>query len=300
MDGKQLIREFLDAVDRAETDLLELQPRTIFTALDVAACDFARQTRMITKTATITTVDGQGRYDLPPDFLAIFGGGDRQRGRPLVAKYTDADGNVTWPTAVNEALINQDANAEDEESPPKVFSVVPRTSSEGRITGTTTSAGAAAAGEATLNDTGAGFDDSVEVRDRVHNVTTEADGIVVGVASDIALTCVLFGGRSASFGSGDAYVIVPAATQQVLLSRVSPVAGETLKVPYVAAPPPVFSDYASWPFPEDTCRSIAAYGAYMYLVNKKQGDPRRQHFANYAAAIVKMKREMALNVLRGC
>lgn len=299
MDGKQLTREFLDAVDRAETDLVELQPQGIFRALDVAACEFARQTRLITRMATITSVDGQNRYDLPPDFLAIFGGGDRARGGRLVGKYTDAAGGVTWPFAVNEALINQDEDAETEESPPKVFAVVPRQTAESRLSGSTTSAGAAAGGEAALNKTGESFTSTVEVRDRVHNLTTEADGIVIAVVSNILLTCAMFGGKSASFGSGDSYVIVPGATQQVLLGRKSNAAAETLKVPYIAAPPPVFSDYASWPFPEHTGRAIAGYAAYRWLTDKKKGEPRRQHYAAFAAEVVQTKREMALNILRG-
>jgi len=299
MDGKQLTREFLDAIDKAETDLLELQPRTIYHALDVAACDFARQTRLITHKATITTVDGENRYDLPPDYLAIFAGGDRTRESRPMGKYTDIDGGVTWPCAVNEALINNDPDSETEESPPRAFAVVARGTAEGRISGATTSAGVVAAGEAILNDTAAEFASAVEVRDRVHDLTTEADGIVLAVTSDIALACALFDGRSASFGSGDSYVIVPGATQQVLLARKSNAAAETLVIPYISAPPPVFSDYASWPFAEDTCRAIAAYAAYMYLVAKKKGEPRRQHYANYTQEVVKTKREMALNILRG-
>ena len=51
MDGKTLSQTFLDAVDKAEGDLVELQPRVIYQALDLAACEFARMTRALINTS---------------------------------------------------------------------------------------------------------------------------------------------------------------------------------------------------------------------------------------------------------
>lgn len=294
MDGKTLSQIFLDAVDKAEGDLVELQPRAIYQALDLAASEFARLTRLLTKTATITTVAHQARYDLPPDFLSML----TTRGRVL-GKYIDAAAEVSWPVAVAEGIIFGDDDAGDEDSPPSCFAIVTRLSSETRITGTTSAAGAAAGGEATLTEAGKTFASTVEVRDRVHDTTKQSSGIVLAVTSDTAIVCAMFGGVSSGFGSGDAYVIVPGATQQVLLDRVSEVSDETLSIPYVSAPPPVFSDYGVWPFPEHTCRAIAEEAAFKFLTDKKKGKPRAEWRAGFAREVLQTKREMALNVLRG-
>jgi hypothetical protein len=294
MDGKQLTQAFLDAVDKAEADLLELQPRAIYQALDLAAIEFARQTRILTKTATLTMVMSQQRYDLPPDFLTIYPSSPSGR---LLGKYTDTGGTVYWPVAVDEGLIFQDDDSATNDSPPEAFAIVPRQAAETRITGTTTSAGAATGGEATLTDAVATFTGAVEVRDRVHDATKESSGIVIAVAAH-ALTCCMFGGISAAFGSGDAYVIVPAATQQALLDAPAAVAGETLVIPYICAPPPVFSDYASWPFKESTCQRIAQEAAFQYLLHKRQGKPREADHQMFNSEITQTKREIALNILK--
>lgn len=296
MDGKELVQAFLDAVDRAEADLLELQPRAIYQALDLAACEFARQTRLFTRTATIVMVAAQQRYDLPPDFISIYGSSPDGR---LVAKYTDLGGTVYWPCALDEGLLFRDDDTATAESPPDAFAIVPRQASETRLTGTTTSAGAAAGGEATLTDAVNTFTSVVEVRDRVHNTTKSSSGLAIAVAAH-ALTCCMFGGTGAGFGSGDAYVIVPGATQQVLLDHpaTAVAAGETLAVPYIALPPPVFSDYASWPFKPSTSQKIAQEAAFQYLLHKKQGKPRGEDHAMFVAEITQTKREIALNLLK--
>lgn len=293
MDGKQLTQAFLDAIDRAEADLLELQPRAIYQALDLAACEFARRARCLTKTATLTMAEAQQRYDLPPDFISLYASA---AGGRLVGKYTDAAGSVSWPSAVDESLIFQydivDSGA------PACFAIVPRIASEGRITGTVTSTGAAAGGEAALVDSGAAFTGAVEVRDRVHNATKESSGIVVAVTSATQLACAMAGGTGSGFALSDAYVIVPAATQQVLLDAPSETAGETLEIAYIASPPPVFSDYATWPFTEDRSQKIALEAAFQYLLHKKQGRPRAEDHQMFMAEITQTKREIALNLLR--
>jgi hypothetical protein len=293
MDGKTLSQIFLDAVDKAEGDLVELQPRVIYQALDLAACEFARLTRMLINTVTIATVDGQSRYDLPPDFLSISAVAGK-----MLGKFTATDGSVSWPCAVPEAAIFADESNADEDSP-SAFAVVNRLSSETRISGTTTAVGAAAGGEATLTEAGKTFAATVEVRDRVHNTTKQSDGIVLSVTSNTAIACAMFGGISSGFGSGDAYVIVPGATLQVLLDRVSDANAETLQIPYVAAPRPVFSDYGVWPFPEHTCRAICEEAAFKYLTDKKRGKPRPEWRGGFSREVLQTKREIALNVLRG-
>jgi hypothetical protein len=295
MDGKQLTRLFLDAIDRPEVDALELNQRAIYQALDTAAIEFARQTRLLGAVAPLTTVAGIDTYDLPPDFIGVRVKDRRNR---LVIKYTAADGSVSWPVKTSFDRIYFASETERKAVPYQV-AVIARGSEETRITGTVTTTQAAdAGGEALLVDSAKTFTGAVQARDRVHNTTRYASGLALSVASAHAVTCALFQGTQQGFTSGDAYTIAQASKYQLLLDAPSLTAGETIEVPYIRMPPPVFSEFASWPFPESSCQAIAYEAAFHYLSNKDKGKPRGMHHEAFIEELRQTRREIALQALQ--
>lgn len=295
MNGMELKQLFLDAIDRPVGDELELSDRAIFTALDHAAAEFARFTRMLKKSATITSVKDQQIYDLPADFISLYAYNGSRR---LVVKYTDGNGDVTWPVCSSfEKIFVED---EDEaKATPDRFCIVPRSAAETRLAGTASSAGAVSVGEAALIDSTAAFTTTAEVRDRAHNTTKDAAGLVVAVSSATQVKTVLFGGTGQGWAISDAYVITPGATQQIMLDAPSETAGHTITIPYVRMPPPVFTDYATWPFPVASCRAIVYQAAFHFLNNKRDGKPRKIHHDAFRAEIHQAKVEQAMNLLQG-
>jgi hypothetical protein len=121
----------------------------------------------------------------------------------------------------------------------------------------------------------------------------------LAVGLNTRLTCALFGGTSSGFGSGDAYVIVPAATQQILLDAPSADGDGTFSVPYIKAPSPVYSDYGTWRLPEQSCRAICEEAAFRFLSGKKLGKPVALHHKSFLDEIRRTKEEMAMRALQG-
>lgn len=295
MDGKTLIEMFLDAVDKPEVDMLQLNSRTIYRNMDAAAIEFARQTRLLTGTATIVSSQGSSRYDLPPDFIDLYVYDGNRR---LVVKYVDGDGNAHWPVVSDFQKIFR-ANASEARDYPARIAVVARETDESQITGATTDAGAPAGGEASLKDSGKTFTATAQVRDNVHNTSRQSHGLVLAVTSNTELKCALFGGTSQGFQSGDSYVIVPAAAHQILLDAPSADSDGTFTVPYIRAPAPVFSDYGTWGLPEQSCRAICMEAAFQFLSGKKLGYPVAQRHKAFLDEVRRVREEMAMRMLQG-
>lgn len=295
MDGKTLTEMFLDAVDKPDVDLLQLNARTVYRNLDAAAIEFSRMTRHLVGEFEITTVLSQQRYDLPPDFLDmhVF-----DYSRRLVVKYVDADGDDHWPVVSSYEKIFR-ANETDSKDYPARVAIGPRLSDESQITGAITLTAAASGGEASLNDSAATFEGTVQARDNVHNTTRQSHGIVLSVVSDTQLKCAMFGGTSSGFAGEDSYVIIPAATQQLVLDAPSAVADETITVPYIRMPNPVFSDYGTWGLPEQSCRAICKEAAFQFLSGKKLGKPVALHHKSFLDEIKRVREEAAMRALQG-
>lgn len=292
MDGKALTQIFLDAVDEVAVDMSAVDLRTVYEHLDVAAISFTRELGLLAATAAITTVVSQQAYDLPPNFIRMQVKNSRGQ---YVGKYSDGS-NTYWPVLEDFDDIYR-RNLTDGKSAPGSFAIQGKAAKSDLITGTTTSAGAAAAGEATLNDSAATFTAGVHARDRVYNTTSEASGIVLSVTSNTAVKCALFPEGMESWASGDGYLIQPAAVKQVYLDAPSLTAGHTLNIPYIAMPDPVYSEHGFWRIDPKSCYAIAHEAAFFYMMNRPKKKTNRFHHDLFIAEIRQIKIEITDQVL---
>src|SRR3990172_1581157 len=71
-----------------------MDKKTSFDFIYEAAKDYAKKTRCLYTTQSITTVASQANYALNPDFQEILS--ENQDDAVKVLKYPDAAGNVSW------------------------------------------------------------------------------------------------------------------------------------------------------------------------------------------------------------
>ena len=265
MDGKTLLKygeEALGGIDDADK-------KFFFDCLDAAVTEFVRQTRQLTASIAITTVEDTQLYNLPPDFIEPFAKGQKRR---FYGKYSDGT-NTFWPVLTSYEKIYR-SNLTDSKEYPSRFAVIDKQTQDDPITGTATATHAASAGECVLEDSAASFESTVSVRDIMHNTTDDSTGIVLKVTDDNNITCALFSGTNNAFTESDAYVIISAGNYQVYLDAPSKTADHTLTLPYICMPKPVYSDYGFWRFPPMSCRNICYEAAYLFKADY-DFDPKR-------------------------
>ena len=291
MDGKTLYNYGVKALGGiADTD-----KKFFYDCLDAAALDFVRQTRILTAIATLTTVEDQQAYNLPADFIEPY---LKDRSQRFVAKYNDGSYDY-WPYLTSFEKIYR-ANYTDSKDVPGRFAIRDKPTAETTVTGTATSVGAASAGSCILTATGGTFTTTVEARDIIHNTTDGSDGIVLSVTDDTHLVCALFDGTADDWSVSDAYVITPAANYQVYLDAPSATAGQSLYVPYLCMPSPVYSDYTTWRFPPMSCRAICYEAAWLFNADYEDGLARFENLhKKYLEEIQRVNRETALKRLQG-
>ena len=141
-------------------------------------------------------------------------------------------------------------------------------------TGTATSAGDASAGECTLTDTSATFitTEYVTAGDTVHNTTDGSTGVVLSITSDTALVCALFGGTGDDWDTDDAYVIQPQSRQEIFFDPPPSTAGYIVRVPFLARPAPVYSDYGMYEFRIHNMEAIIKYAGWLYKYRDSEPD----------------------------
>jgi len=291
MDGKTLY----NYASKAMGGIADDDKKFLYDCLDAAALDFVRQTRILTSIATITTVEDQQTYNLPADFIEPY---LKDRNQRFVAKYNDGSYNY-WPYLTSFEKLYR-ANYEDSKDIPGRFAIRDKPTGESSVTGTATSAGAASAGRCILTNTAATFLTTAEGRDTIHNTTDGSDGVVLSITDDTHLVCALFDGTNDAWASSDAYVITPGANYQVYLDAPSATADQTLYVPYLCMPSPVYSDYDTWRFSPMSCRAICYEAAWLFNVDYEEGLSRFENLHNlFLAEIVRVNRETALKRLQG-
>ena len=273
MDGKSLLYGLADLLNECITTSTFLESKASYDYLYEAAVEFARRTRTITYSQTITTVADQTNYDLNPDFLSLY---LRDGSNRYVVKYNDGTNDYFLPFRDYEAVSYN--NDDTSVTIPNNFSIIDKQSLTDRITGTATSAGNNSGGECTLTDSTAPFA-SVKVGDDVHNTTDGSDGVVISVTSTSALLTALFGGTENDWDSSDAYIIVPQAKKQLVLDPPPSTAGHTVTIKYVQKPEPVYSYYRTYRFDRQYEPAIIKYAAWLYRY--KDGAP------NYGDAFYK-------------
>ena len=266
MHGLAAVKRMLDALNEAGVSDAYCDNRKAYQYLDEAALDFCRRTRILTGSATITTVANQQLYDLPPAFLEPYE--RNMNGRRLFASYTTAAGDVSWPVVTSYEKIVR-ANLTDAEETPGAFAIVDRRTIPTIISGTASAAGAASNGESKLTVATAIFG-TVAVRDAVVNVTDGSQGIVLAATDTKNLQTALFSGTNNAWATSNAFYIVPAVTHQVFLRAKSLNAGDTFRLDYISKPEPVFASQRSWRIPEEHCPAICLKAAALFMDTKKE------------------------------
>lgn len=296
MDGKWLLRAFLDALDEdVAEEFRGTDARIAYQYLDNAAIEFVRMTRCLTSSVTIKTVAGQQAYDLPPDFIGLYLKDSQNR---FFIRYFD--GNVySKPLKTSYEKIFRDHETTAREIPTS-FDIIDRQQAPETISGTASADGGRTGGLSVLQDGTKKFltEDIVYPRDMIHNETDDSNGIVISVTSEIQATTALFAGKKDRWSKNDQYTIVRASGKQIFLNAPSATTGHEMTIPYVCMPSPVYSDYGFWRFPAWCCQAIVYEAAFQY--ENREGDYKAadRHHALFIEETVRQGRERALNLLQ--
>lgn len=273
MDGWTLLRGLREKLNES-SDSTFLDTRTSYDCLYEAAKELTYRTRALTATQSITTVADTTTYNLNPDYMGLWMQDDYNR---FFVKYNDGTSDTFLRHKDYDAIYL--ANNTTSQSIPNKFTVTDK-SSIASLSGTTTSAGTASNGEATLTDTSADFTD-VAVGDYVHNTTDGSHGVIVSKTSNTVLVCALFDGTNDDWTSGDSYIITFNGRFSLILDPPPSTSSHTVTVPYIQMPEPVYSPYRSYRFAPDYKEALLYYAAFKYKYRDSEpnfGDAFFKHY----------------------
>lgn len=258
MDGKWILRQ-LRGLLKEDEDSDFLTDFESYGYLYDAAVTFAAHTRCLKGTQSITTVADQKSYTLNADFTEMYLKNESNRFYLIL---NDGSYNTFITFKDYEDILYSD---NDDSVPiPDNFTIQDVESLGDRITSTATSTGSNTAGECTLTDTTATFEDNVSIGDIVHNTTDGSDGIVLSVVSDTELTTALLDGTDNDWTSGDSYVIQPQGRLRIVIDPPPSTSGYTITVHYIKRPDPVYSDYGVYRFPSQYGSALVKYAGWLY------------------------------------
>lgn len=285
MEGYSLLRQLRETLNETSTSTF-LNDRTSFDFLYTAVQDFNFKTHYITGTQTINILAGTSTYALNPDYIG------------LALWDRDNRSYIKWTTGGNDQFIYQQdyanvvlENNTSTASVPSGFSVI-SVDRVANITGTATSIGTSASGEATLTDTGSDFT-NVTPGDFVHNTTQSTDGIVVQVNSTSQVVTSLFndGTSGSSWAVGNAYVIVPQPRWNITFSP-TPSSSATVTIVYIKRPDPVYSLYRAYNLPFNYMSAIVQFAAFMYKYRDREPNFGDSMFKYYDGFVRKIAAEL--------
>jgi hypothetical protein len=259
MDGKRLSRQLRQMMNE-ESGSNYLDSFTTFDLLNQAAMKLNEKIEHIQTSETLTTVADQDSYTLDADYirLTILNG----KGRELI-RYSDGSTFYYIPRVDEDLSFRNKTYTTTSVSIPDSFDIVYDDTEDTQVTGTATSTVAKVSGKTTLNDTAADFSD-VEPHDTIHNTTDGSMGVVISKTSTTVLVVALFDGTANDWTSGDAYVIQPQAKYKLVLTPPPSTANESVIVPYLKRPKPVYSDYDQFQFPIQYMDAIVFYAVGFY------------------------------------
>jgi len=265
MDGKTA-RIFTEHLIRAKSKSAVVGHKMTYDLMHAGAEEFVSMVQCIKRSADLTTVADQASYDLPANFLSLYLKTDDPRGGELFVRYTDTTSDEFIPLFKSYQSVVYE-NDDTSVNIPGSFTLHEKTSLPTQLTGTTTSGGTLSGGQADLTDTGEEFETYVAARDIVHNSKKDATGIVLSVTDDENLVTAMFDsdGNPVAWANGDTWVIQPVARMQLQLVPPPETASETVTVPYLAKPNPVYSDYGTWLINGIYHKAFCFYAAYLYL-----------------------------------
>lgn len=234
---------------------------TTYNLFDEASKVVNNRIKHVKKNQSITTVADQTDYTLNADFSQLYRVDNK--GSNIII-YSDGTNRYFLKEKDEDIFVrNQITETVTSVTVPDNFAIVDDSTLDSQVTGTCTSAGALSAGKATLTDSAAAFSD-VSAGDNIHNTTDGSIGIVISKTSSTVLVTALFGGTDNDWDSSDAYVIQPSGRYKLVLDPPPSSAGNTITVPYVAIPAPVYSDYDMFRLPNQYKRAILFYAAWLY------------------------------------
>jgi hypothetical protein len=272
MDGKTLLYKLRQVLDEDSTSSF-MDDRTSFDFLYQAAVELAIRTKLLIASQSITTVADQDGYTLSADYLDLYAKDHRNR---KFVRYTDSSGGVSFPFWKDYEQIVFD-NQTASEPTPNYFSVINDPDKDSRVSGTATSTAAATGYESTLADTAGNFAD-VSAGDTVHNTTDGSDGVVLSKTSSTVLVVALFGGTANDWTQNDAYVIQPQGRMKLIMNPPPSTAGDTIFVPYIKRPDPVYSHYGTYGFQNHHMDAMIKYAAWLYKYRDREAQTGDQLF----------------------
>jgi hypothetical protein len=274
LDGKELLLLFRQTIgEPAGAGILD--DKTTYSFINRGAIEVVRKTNSIHTTQSISTTADTTNYDLNANYLQLY---LKNRQNEFYIKYNDGstDYFLNFKPYTDIIYSNQTTSV----TIPSEFSIIDKSALYSRISSTTTSAGASAAGEATLTDTASNFiTGGVSAGDIVNNTTDGSTGYVLRVSSSTALVCALFDGTGNDFTSGDAYVIQPQPRKQLVLNPPPSSANHTITFYYTSKPEPVYADYGMFRFTDHYNWATIYYAAGFYKMRDRDDKMAKNFFA---------------------
>ena len=302
MDGKKLVSLVLDYLDELKVTSAFASELKIYENLDLAASIFLRETGYLHSNLSITTVEDQQEYDIPPGYIRPYM--RNPNGRWYGRYYNATEESYCYPVMVDYNTIFA-ANRTESKSNPSCFAIIDKPTQEDLIEGTITTGDEGSGGQCTLEDSTKLFTTTNKVyeRDIVHNTLdgeNGSTGYVLKVTDATHLEVALFGDSDCqcNFAEDDTYVIQPASEFQLIFDAPVENAGDTFTLPYVCMPSPVYSDYGFWRFPPRVCKGIAYGAASLFKTPVKDYVGAEQIGGLFSIELSTTKREIAQNVLK--
>lgn len=258
MDGKDLRRRVQQLINEGDIGTWE-DERTTYDFLYGAARQWVIETECLTAEQEITTVATQAGYTLNGDFLALYMKDDFE----YFIKYYDASGeSYSFPKFKDYSKIYYENNTTSI-AVPNYFTLTDDNTLDSVISDAADNAADDAGGKTILTMNTEVFAD-VTSGDIIHNTTDASDGVITKVTSTKIIEICLFGGTDNEIDVNDAFIIQPRKRLKIILDPPPSTEGDTVYVPYLQKPDPVYSDYDVYKLPLDYPDVLCKYAAWLY------------------------------------
>lgn len=262
MDGKTLLRLTDELLNESPDTSLFTSDRVGYEFLWQAATEFVNRTNSLKSVQSITTDTDQAEYTLNADYIELYQKNSRGK---LFLKYTDSSSNDNFMVQDEENVIALDINSASVSLPGRFYVIDEEDTTDIRTATATTPTGAQANGETVLTASAATFETwDIQPGDTIHNADTGSSGYVIEISSETALVAALFGGTDQKFTVDDVITIVQQPRMKLVIHQPPSTADETITLPYIQRPAPVFSDFRRYRIQDQYMPAITKYAAWLY------------------------------------
>lgn len=283
MDGKTITNRVLQLLNETSSSAL-INTRATYDFINDGAKDWVFKTECLTAEETLTTVASQAGYVLPADYLGLY----LKESNKFFVKYYDSSNYIfIYYRDYADVYYDNDTTTVDI---PSYFTIKDYGSLYAQVTGTASADGAASGGKCLLTTATDKFD-NVSAGDMVHNTTDGSDGVVLSKTDNKNIYIALFGGTNNDITSGDSFVIQPRGRMQLICDPPPTTGSQSIYVPYLQAPAPVYDDYGIFRISFDYTEALASYAAWRYKYKDKAFDYGDKFYQSYLAEIVKYRRQ---------